>query len=252
MSTTMSTCWGFVINNPDDNDRQIVRNPPEQHVKQIVFTPEVGGTGTPHIQGWLKLHRQQRLSFVKRLLPRANFVPLTNDLYNLNARAYSLKEDETTAGNHMITTTEIMPDPINFLTRVLDDWLEHHWECLTDHTLRRHAQIDAMEEKLYSQSNCFRFLDNRERELIEEKPYICKLVLSPLYNKAKKFYWKQILSNRIQHKYDADDNTTEGTGETEDDEGQSASGSQDQEEEASEGGSDESSDPSSECDSQTE
>ena len=206
--TTLSTCWGFVINNPDDNDKLLVRSPNEQHVKQIVVTPEEAST--PHLQGWIKLHRQQRLSFVKKLLPRANFKALTNDEYILNARMYALKDDETTAGNHVITTNETMPDPINFLQRVIEDWLEYNWETLTEHTLRRVNQQEQIQHQVYSQKDCFRFLDQRERELIEEKPWLVKLVLSPMYAKAKKSYWKEILSNRIHNK-NAIDETEEGS-----------------------------------------
>ena len=249
--TTLSTCWGFVINNPDENDKLIVNNPNEQHVKQIVVTPEEAST--PHLQGWIKLHRQQRLSFVKKLLPRANFKPLTNDEYVLNARMYALKDDETTAGNHVITTNETMPDPINFLNRVIEDWVEVHWETLTDHTLRRCNALSDLDDKLYSQKDCFRFLDRRERELIEEKPWLCKLVLSPMYTKAKKSYWKEFLNNRLQHKIDADDNEGQGTGETNDDEAESTDGFEEgDEEEGGESSSDQSSDTSSEQDSEQE
>lgn len=198
MAMTTATCWGFTINNPDENDKLLVRTPNEQFVKQIVVTPEQAST--PHLQGWLKLHRQQRLSFVKKLFPRASFKPLTNDEYTLNARMYALKEDETTAGNHVITTNETMPDPINFLTRVIEDWVEFHWEVLTEKTEARLGQLTDLERTLYNHKECFKFMDQRERELIEEKPWLVKLVLSPMYAKAKKSYWREFLYNRIQHK----------------------------------------------------
>lgn len=204
--TTLSTCWGFVINNPDDNDKLLVRSANEQHIKTIVWTPEE--ESTPHLQGFLKLHRQQRLSFVKKLLPRANFKPLTNDEYVLNARMYATKDDETTAGNHVIINNETLPDPINFLTRVMEDWVERQWEELTTHSRRQCDQYEAIIQKLYDRPNCFRFLDLRERELIKEKPWLVKLVLSPMYAKAKKSYWKEILDNRIQHKNAAQEDTS--------------------------------------------
>ena len=214
--TTLSTCWGFVINNPDDNDKLLVRSANEQHIKTIVWTPEE--ESTPHLQGFLKLHRQQRLSFVKKLFPRANFKPLTNDEYILNARMYATKDDETTAGNHVIINNETLPDPINFLTRVMEDWVERQWEELTTHSRRQCDQYEAIIQRLFDRANCWRFLDLRERELIKEKPWLVKLVLSPMYAKAKKSYWKEILDNRIQHKNATEDAETSSDEEDEDQE----------------------------------
>jgi hypothetical protein len=248
--TTLSTCWGFVINNPDDNDQLIVSNPNEQHIKQIVYTNEEAST--PHIQGWIKLHRSQRMSFVKKLLPRANLKPCTTDEFTLNARTYCLKDDETTAGPHVITTNETMPDPVNFLMGVMTDWVDYHWDTLSEDETERADQLNRMEDNLYSQKECFRFLDQRERYLIEEKPWLVKLVLSPMYAKAKKTYWKEFLTNRL-HTQDANDNEGQGTGESELHETKSTgSTSGEEEEDCEDCETITSSDSSSEPDSETE
>jgi len=205
----------MTINNPDENDYALVRQPNAQYVRHLIWTEEVGEEGTPHLQCWLKIMKQQRMSFVKKLFPRAKLIPLSNDEYNLNTANYVQKNDDTTAGAHVHNINPQVPDPVGLLTEVIEDWLEIHWEELTDHSRRQVDQVHRINERLFSQKDCFRFLDKRERELIEQRPYLCKLVLSPMYTKAKKYYWKEILENRIQHKRDADDNEGEGSGESE-------------------------------------
>lgn len=87
--------WGMVINNYDETDLALVRNGYPEYMREIVHTLERGENGTPHIQAWIRLQRQQRLSFVKKLFPRANFKPLTSDEYNRNAKQYAQKLDKT-------------------------------------------------------------------------------------------------------------------------------------------------------------
>jgi len=248
--TTLSTHWGFVINNPDENDKLIVRTMSEQYVKSIVWTPEE--EATPHLQGWLRLHRQQRMSFVKKLLPRANLQPLTKDEYIHNARMYATKDDDTTAGNHVVINNETMPDPINFLTRVIEDWVEHNWEELTDHSTRQVDQVERINAKLFDKLKIKSWMDKRERELVQEKPWLVKLILSPMYEKAKKFYWKEFLENRIQHKQNADDDEREGTGQTNDDETKSTSSSEEEEDSEEDIETEQGSDSSSESDCEEE
>lgn len=202
--TTLATCWAMTINNPDENDYVLVRNPNTEHIREIIWTPE--DAGTPHIQAFIKLMRQQRLSFVKKLFPKAHFTPITNDMYMVNSRNYASKDDETTRGPHTITCNPVVPDSVGFLTQLLGEYVD---DAEPDEDLDDSAKVSV-------------YLEQAERYHIALKPYLCKLVLSPIYAKAKKLYWKEILANRIEH-YDADDNQREGTGETEYDETKSTS-----------------------------
>lgn len=250
--TTLATCWNMTINNPDENDYRLIRSPNEQFIRHLIWQSEIGENGTPHIQGYVKLMRQQRLSFVKKLFPRAHWTAITNDEYNINSQDYAQKE-ETGEGTHVHNINPQIPDVIGFLQQMLEDWVELHWEEWTMHSGRGPAQWIQAEERMYNQRSCFAWLDRREREAIEGRPYLVKLVLSPMYAKAKRGYWKEILTNRIQYKQDADDDEREGTGESELHEGESTSSPREEEEDP-EGGSetDQSSDSGSEQDSQQE
>lgn len=96
MATNITTAfWGMTINNPTDTDLVLVQNGYPDHMREIVHTIEEGEEGTTHIQAWIKLQRQQRLSFVKKLFPRASFQPLCNDEYIANTKKYAQKLDET-------------------------------------------------------------------------------------------------------------------------------------------------------------
>lgn len=98
------TYFSLTINNPDENDYLIVRNPNEKYVRQVVWTNEVGGSeGTPHIQLYLRLYRNNSLSLVKKLYPRAHIKGISRDEYNENCHAYAQKDDDTTRGSHVIT-----------------------------------------------------------------------------------------------------------------------------------------------------
>jgi len=224
----------MTINNPDDNDYILVRNPNEQHIREIIWTPE--DAGTPHIQGFIKLMRQQRLSFVKKLFPKAHFTPITNDMYMVNSRNYASKDDETTRGPHTITCNPVVPDSIGFLTQLIGEYVD---DAESDEELDDSAKISV-------------YLNQAERYHIACKPYLCKLVLSPIYTKAKKLYWKEILANRIEH-YDADDDEREGTGESELHETESTCSFDCEEEEGAEdSSSDQGSDDSGESDDKSQ
>lgn len=95
MSDLTTAFWGMTINNYDETDLVMVQNGYPDHMRELVYTLEEGEGGTPHIQAYLKLKRQQRLSFVKRLFPRGHFKALTNATYIENTKRYAQKLDST-------------------------------------------------------------------------------------------------------------------------------------------------------------
>lgn len=95
MADLMTAFWGMTINNYDETDLAMVQNGYPDHMRELVYTLEQGEDGTPHVQAYLKLKRQQRLSFVKKLFPRGHFVALTSGVYIENTKRYAQKLDQT-------------------------------------------------------------------------------------------------------------------------------------------------------------
>ena len=102
--------WGMVINNYDQTDLALVQQGYPDYIRQIVYTLEEGESGTPHIQAYIKLYRQQRLSYMKRLFPRGNFRALMAEEYKLNAQRYAQKLD-VTARSPAVITNNPFPTP---------------------------------------------------------------------------------------------------------------------------------------------
>jgi len=97
------THWGMTINNYDDTDLALVAQGYPDHIRQLVYTLEVGAEGTPHVQAFIKMKRDCRLTHMKKLFPRGHFKYLDSSEYKLNAQRYAQKLDETADGPATIT-----------------------------------------------------------------------------------------------------------------------------------------------------
>lgn len=63
--------WAFTINNPTDNDRQLIEILSEQ-ITYMIIGNEIGKCGTPHIQGTLNAKNKISFKQLKKCLPRAH------------------------------------------------------------------------------------------------------------------------------------------------------------------------------------
>lgn len=106
MANGTHTHWRMTINNPDETDLALIQQGYPDHIRQLVWTPEVGENGTPHIQAFIKMKRDCRLSHMRKLFPRGNFGFLDSSEYRLNSQRYAQKQDETAAGPSIITNHE--------------------------------------------------------------------------------------------------------------------------------------------------
>lgn len=178
MAMNTATYWAMTINNPDDNDYALVTTGYPDYVRSLIHTREIGGDGTEHIQAWIKLKRQQRMSFVKKLFPRGHFTPLASDEYELNTRRYVQKNDDTTAGAHIQQFNDPVTDCITLLKKFATELLE--------------ANRLAFDNGTYVKEDTKRWLLVREREAVVEDPYNAKVFVSPTYSKVKALYWQEI------------------------------------------------------------
>ena len=185
--TTLATYWSMTINNPTEADGVIVRNPNEKYIRQLIWTPEVGEDGTPHVQAWLRLQRNQTMAFVKKLYPRAHLKPLTKEGYNENTHAYAQKDDEPTAGHHVISMNDPLPGVDTILYKVLEEaYTGEVWSTDTPMLLATQA------------------VENR---MVSERAGLEKLFISGTYDKMKRRFYRQILL-RLNTTKNADDDTS--------------------------------------------
>jgi len=213
--TTLATCWSMTINNPDENDMVLVRNPNPEYIRQLIWTPEAGDKdGTPHVQCFVKLMKQQRMSFIKKLYPRGHFKSITADEYKHNCSHYAQKDDKTTIGSHVITYNEQIPDVVQFLRSMLEE------ACGCDPM--NDNQPDTPElwmDHWFNPRDILNRVSEVERRAVAKRPSVSKLLVSPTYTRVKKLYLREIVENIVYALYhtNADDDAGTGTGETDDD-----------------------------------
>jgi len=232
----------------------LIRNPNNDYIRQLIWTAEEGEKGTPHIQAYLKLIKQQRMSFVKKLYPGGHYKPISAADYIRNAVDYAQKEDETTTGAHVNTLCDTIADPVYLLNRliraVLDDKLpaDNEMDAPDIGAFLRGIPTTADPPTTFKERLRL-WINDQELVLARERPSVCKLLVSAQYNKIKQDYSAVLLEYNIE-KYiqqrDANDNEGQGTGESELHEAESISGTSQEgdEEEGDEGSSVEGSDSS--------
>lgn len=174
--------WGFTINNYTATDLALVQQGYPDHIRQIVYTLETGEEGTPHIQGYLKLYRQQRLSYVRKLFPRANFTAITSDHYKLNAQRYAQKLDET-ADSPAVITNNPFPDPIVELVSVLEEAFRR-----PDMNVYYHDKPESWEAGQPPMATLLQWLTDVEFDRVRRTPRLVKFYVSPMYRNVKKEY----------------------------------------------------------------
>ena len=77
--------WVFTINNYTKKDLEAIENLKSRY---IVYAPEVGENGTPHLQGYVVFKDQKTLSAVKKILTRAHLEPRAEKSSPKEARQY--------------------------------------------------------------------------------------------------------------------------------------------------------------------
>lgn len=63
--------WVFVVNNYSKEEEEVVRSLVPKAVR-LACGREVGESGTPHLQGYVRFEKAIKFSGLKKLLPRAN------------------------------------------------------------------------------------------------------------------------------------------------------------------------------------
>lgn len=144
MSDLTTAFWGMTINNYDETDLAMVQNGYPDHMRELVYTLEQGEEGTNHIQAYLKLKRQQRLSFVKKLFPRGHFKALCSAEYQQNTKVYAQKLDATARS----PAVHKFQDPIHtiegLVRKVILNMIEEYPDVVELDEARRRVERDMV------------------------------------------------------------------------------------------------------------
>lgn len=170
MTATVTTAfWSVTINNPSEAQLAIVRNGYPDYCREIVHTLEQGEQGTPHVQAYVKLQRQQRLSFMKKLFPGGHCKPLTSAEYVHNTKMYAQKNDDTTRSAHV----HVFQDPTGTIESVMKDVML--------------AIKKEMDYDFYSKKRLYDLRELIELRMVEKDYKLAKLFVSSNY----KAMWKE-------------------------------------------------------------
>ena len=196
----LSTHYAITINNPDENDRAMcVRGHPD-YFKHFVWQEEVGADGTPHIQGLVKLHRNQRFSFMKKLFPRAHLTTLTSDEHRENMLHYVQKNSDDGSNTHHQLGGETPADALQLLQKFMGIYAQEKGLK----ALEEAYSVDVT--KLYVEQiipdrthiNKARIgIEVHERQAVISSPSISKTLVGPLYGNLKKKYFVEIYTNTL-------------------------------------------------------
>lgn len=205
------TYWSFTLNNPTDAEMVLIKNPNEKYIREFVWTPEVGEkNGTPHIQGWIRLQRNNSKAFVIKLYPRASFRGIAKDEYNENTHSYAQKTDVTTNGLHTISLNDPIPNADTQLYRVLREAYDRTYPDLHESANIPETTSPLQEIKNINQKIFMKLVEEIELEMVTQKANLEKIFVSPTYEKMKQKYWRQILI-RIYSIQDASTESSETT-----------------------------------------
>lgn len=168
------TFWGYTLNNYNEAELVLVRNPPE-FVREHVYTLEKGAEeGTPHVQGFLRLQKDQRMTYLKNyFLKRASWRPLPGDEYKENMRAYVQKQDETAASaTHQVRNTDPLVYPAmipELLVKEVYDVFEPFYDWSTGYLWWRDVD-DTVKEMVNEEFVKLKRRESHWQELWREAP----------------------------------------------------------------------------------
>lgn len=205
-SVQQFTYWSMTLNNPTEADMVLIRNPNDRYVREFIWTQEVGEEGTPHIQAWVRLQRNQTLKFMTRLYPRAHFKPCSKDDHNQATHDYAQKEDDTTAGRHHIVINDPQRDVLGCIEDLCDLWFIEQWR--ERYAMELFSQADTIRaiQAEWDMEEICRQVRNRKRAL--EEHYVefvnirhSYLILSPSYERMWERFGNTIIARWWKRKW---------------------------------------------------
>lgn len=128
--------WCFTLNNYTAEEEASCLEFFREHCTYGVYGREVGESGTPHLQGFVILHRQQRLSFLRRRLSnRAHFEGSRGT--SVEAANYCKKDGDFIESGTVPTVGQGRRSDLAALIEWGDDFISSHGRAPTSPELAR-------------------------------------------------------------------------------------------------------------------
>lgn len=124
----------FTLNNYTEEDIKGLTDPEKSKNYNYIFQKEKGTNGTPHLQGYIKFHKQISFNKVKKLLPKAHIEKAKNKYASMNY----CRKDKTRDGEvyKNFDIDEVIEQQYN--KKTLDEQLEElHKQVLEEYERER-------------------------------------------------------------------------------------------------------------------
>lgn len=149
------THWWMTINNYDDTDLALLAQGYPDHIRQLVYTLEKGEQGTPHVQAYIKMKRDCRLSHMRKLFPNASKLGFCDSAeYKLNAQRYAQKLDATAQSPAVIQNGDPLHTIEGIVRQVINRIMDDYPECEDLQLARKYVERALVVED-YSRAKVF-------------------------------------------------------------------------------------------------
>lgn len=179
MASGTHTYWGMTLNNYDDRDIALITQGYPEHIRQLVWTYEKAPTtGTLHIQAYIRMKRDCRLSMMKKLFPGASFKYVDSAEYQLNAQRYAQKLDETAVSAATITNW----DPVHTLEGVIKKMVIKMLDNDIENLDMEYLELEACKTII-------------EKEMVKEDYRYAKIFVSSTYSQMWRKFGHEMYEN---------------------------------------------------------
>jgi len=187
--TDRATCWSITINNPTQEEYQIVLPAKWKLEGQI----ERGSEGTEHYQGML-LTPQVRFSAVKKVFPRAH-IEVARSKQAL--QKYVHKEETR------VSEVVHIPTLFEYQTIIANEWVEEEYDEFWEQAVKLTSatNIPCPDE------TAMRYLDSLVAKDIESGRCGAEYIaINPMWRSSWKKFWRSIIRRRNARREEVKDN----------------------------------------------
>lgn len=177
--TERASCWSITINNPKDEEYQIVLPAKWKLQGQL----EKGAEGTIHYQGMLTTS-QVRFSAVKKVFPRAHIEVARNK----TALQKYVQKEET-----RVATVQSIPTLFEYQTIIAEKWVDEEFRAIGNRRIEANIFTDWDDVAML-------YLDRLVSEDIESGRRGAEFIaINPMWRSSWKKFWSSIIKRHAQN-----------------------------------------------------